>query len=72
MQKAISTAKTACNEGKPEDTHFALQQAIQETDLIIGQEVLKSLPFKMDDCTDTPILALANTIPLQQIAKLIQ
>ncbi|MDB5134130.1 MAG: hypothetical protein JWP37_733 [Mucilaginibacter sp.] len=28
--------------------------------------------FKVDDCTDTQILAFAETIPLQQIAKLIE
>jgi len=30
------------------------------------------ITFAVDDCTDTEILAMANTMPLQQIAKLIQ
>jgi len=30
------------------------------------------ITFKVDDCTDTQILAMAETIPLQQVAKLIQ
>ena len=46
--KAMTTAKSAYNAGKLEETHFALQQAMQEVDLIIGKEVLKLLPAKMD------------------------
>lgn len=46
--KAMATAKTAYNAGKLEDAHFALQQAMQEVDLVIGREVLKLLPPKMD------------------------
>ena len=46
--KAMATAKSAYNSGKLEETHFALQQAMQEVDLIIGKEVLKLLPPKMD------------------------
>ncbi len=46
--KAMTTAKSAYNAGKLEETHFALQQAMQEVDLIIGKEVLKLLPLKMD------------------------
>lgn len=46
--KAMATAKTSYNAGKLEETHFALQQAMQEVDLVVGQEVLKLLPPKMD------------------------
>ena len=46
--KAMTTAKSAYSAGKLEDAHFALQQAMQEVDLIIGKEVLKLLPAKMD------------------------
>ena len=46
--KAMNTAKTAYSGGKLEETHFALQQAMQEVDLIVGKEVLKLLPQKMD------------------------
>ncbi len=52
--KAMTTAKSAYNEGKLEDTHFALQQAMQEIDLIIGKEVLLLLPPKMDTMTTNP------------------
>ncbi len=45
---AMTTAKTAYNAGKLEETHFALQQAMQEVDLIVGKEVLKLLPPKID------------------------
>ncbi len=45
---AIATAKTAYASGKLEDAHFALQQAMQEIDIIIGKEVLALLPPKMD------------------------
>ncbi len=52
--KAISTAKAAYNTGKLEETHFALQQAMQEVDLVIGKEVLKLLPAKMDSLASNP------------------
>jgi hypothetical protein len=44
----IATAKTAYSSGKLEDAHFALQQAMQEVDIIIGKEVLALLPATMD------------------------
>lgn len=44
----ISTAKTAYAAGKLEDAHFALQQAMQEIDIIIGKQVLLLLPQKID------------------------
>jgi hypothetical protein len=52
--KAITTAKTAYTAGKLEETHFALQQAMQEVDIIIGKEVLKLLPVKMDSLVSNP------------------
>jgi len=48
---AINNAKTSYSAGKLEDAHFALQQAMQEIDMIIGKEVLKQLPLKMDAFT---------------------
>jgi hypothetical protein len=47
----ISNAKTAYASGKLEDAHFALQQAMQEIDIIIGKEVIALLPAKMDNLT---------------------
>ena len=44
----ITNAKQSYQAGKLEDAHFALQQAMQEIDMIIGKEVLKQLPDKMD------------------------
>lgn len=44
----IATAKSSYSSGKLEDAHFALQQSMQEIDIIIGKEVLKLLPQKMD------------------------
>ncbi|MEN9571694.1 MAG: hypothetical protein RL172_2925 [Bacteroidota bacterium] len=44
----ISTAKKSYTAGKLEDAHFALQQALQELDMIIGKEVLKLMPQKFD------------------------
>jgi hypothetical protein len=47
----IKNAKASYASGKLEDAHFALLQAKQEVDLIIGKEVLKLLPEKMDNFT---------------------
>jgi hypothetical protein len=44
----IATAKTAYSSGKLEDAHFALQQAMQEIDIIVGKQVLSLLPSTMD------------------------
>lgn len=46
---AITTAKSAYAANKLEEAHFALLQAMQEIDLIIGKEVLKIVPLKMND-----------------------
>lgn len=47
----ITTARTSYSSNKLEDAHFALQQALSELDIIIGKEVLKLLPEKMDAAT---------------------
>lgn len=47
----IKTAKASYASGKLEDAHFALTQAMQEIDMIIGKEVLKLLPSNMDAFT---------------------
>ena len=54
FDKAIATAQTAYEAGKLEEAHFALQQAMQEVDIIIGKEVLKLLPAKMEDRNSNP------------------
>ena len=47
----IKAAKTAYASGKLEDAHFALLQAMQELDMIVGKQVLSLLPQKMDTYT---------------------
>jgi hypothetical protein len=44
----VATARSAYSSGKLEDTHFALQQALGDLDIIIGKEVLKLLPTQLD------------------------
>jgi len=45
----IADAKSSYSSGKLADAHFSLEQAIQEIDMIVGKEVLKLLPEKMND-----------------------
>ncbi len=45
----IGNAKKSYAAGNLEDAHFALQQSMQELDIVIGKEVLKLLPQKMGD-----------------------
>lgn len=47
--KQIADAKSSYSAGKLADAHFSLEQAIQEIDMIVGKEVLKLLPDKMND-----------------------
>ncbi|HMO34172.1 MAG TPA: hypothetical protein PKE63_06445 [Lacibacter sp.] len=49
FQAAINNARSAYTAGKLEEAHFALMQAMQEVDLIVGKEVLKLLPQQMGD-----------------------
>jgi hypothetical protein len=49
FSKDIAEAKTSYSSGKLADAHFSLEQAIQEIDMIVGKEVLKLLPEKMND-----------------------
>jgi hypothetical protein len=50
----MATAKTSYSSGKLEDAHFALQQAMQEIDMVIGKEVLKILPQKLNTLNLNP------------------
>lgn len=47
--KQVSTARSAYAAGKLDDSRFAMQQMLQEIDMVIGKEVLKILPAKMED-----------------------
>jgi len=49
--KQVSTARSAYASGKLDDSRFAMQQMLQEIDMVIGKEVLKILPGKMEDQT---------------------
>jgi len=51
FSKDIADAKSSYSSGKLADAHFSLEQAIQEIDMIVGKEVLKLLPDKMNDAT---------------------
>jgi hypothetical protein len=47
--KQLTDAKTTYAAGKLDDARFAMQQMLQEIDIITGKEVLKMLPQKMGD-----------------------
>lgn len=43
----LAEAKSAYKSGNLEETRFALQQALNEMEVVVGNEVLKILPLKM-------------------------
>ena len=47
----LATAKSAYTSGKLDDSRFAMQQMLQEIDMMVGKEVLKLLPAKLEDKT---------------------
>lgn len=47
--KQLGDARTAYTGGKLDDSRFAMQQMLQELDIITGKEVMKLLPTKMLD-----------------------
>lgn len=49
FNKQLTTARTAYSTGKLDDSRFAMQQMLQEIDMIMGKEILKLLPAKMHD-----------------------
>lgn len=48
FDKNLASARTAYSGGNLEDTRFALQQMLNDIDLLVGKEILKLLPPKMD------------------------
>lgn len=44
----LATARASYTSGKLEDSRFAMQQMMQELDMISGKEVLKILPVKIE------------------------
>lgn len=47
----LAVARSAYEAGKLEESRFAMQQMLQELDIISGKEILKVLPQKMDALT---------------------
>jgi hypothetical protein len=47
--KQATTARTAYTAGKLDDSRFAMQQMLQELDMMTGKEIVKILPQKMED-----------------------
>ncbi|MDP4285289.1 MAG: hypothetical protein Q8891_12755 [Bacteroidota bacterium] len=54
FSKDIADAKASYSSGNLADAHFSLEQAVQEIDMIVGKEVLKLLPEKMNDTSSIP------------------
>ncbi len=57
FDKNVATAKSSYGSGDLENTRFALEQALHDLDVIIGQEIMKMLPTKLgsldyDDTND--------------------
>ena len=49
FNKQLAAARTAYTSGKLDDSRFAMQQMLQDLDMITGKEILKVLPPKMQD-----------------------
>jgi hypothetical protein len=49
FNKQLTAARAAYTSGKLDDSRFAMQQMLQEIDMIMGKEILKLLPAKMQD-----------------------
>jgi hypothetical protein len=48
FNKNLATARTSYASGKLEDARFAMQQMMNDIDILVGKELLKLLPAKMD------------------------
>lgn len=48
FSKNLSTAKSSYSSGNLEDARFAMQQMLNDIDIIVGREMIKILPAKMD------------------------
>ncbi len=48
FDKNLATARSAYSSGKLEESRFAMQQMLQELDILSGKEVLKLLPAKLE------------------------
>lgn len=48
FDKNLASAKSAYASGNLEDARFAMQQMMTDIDIIVGKEIIKILPTKMD------------------------
>ncbi len=48
FNKSLADARSAYAGGNLEDARFAMQQMLNEIDILVGKELLKSLPAKFD------------------------
>lgn len=48
FNKNLASAKSAYSSGNLEDARFAMQQMMNDIDIIVGKEIIKILPTKMD------------------------
>jgi hypothetical protein len=48
FNKDLASARTAYSGGKLEDARFAMQQMLNDIDVLVGKEIIKILPAKMD------------------------
>ena len=58
FKKELATARTAYTSGKLDDSRTAMQQMLYDLDMIMGKEVLKLLPLKMQE--KTAVIKLDN------------
>jgi hypothetical protein len=54
FNKDLASARTAYNGGKLEDARFAMQQMLNDIDVLVGKEIIKILPAKMDALASNP------------------
>lgn len=54
FNKDLASARTAYGAGNLEDARFAMQQMLTDIDLLVGKEILKLLPTKMDARVSNP------------------
>jgi hypothetical protein len=54
FNKNLASARSAYGSGNLEDARFSMQQMLNDIDIIVGKEILKLLPAKMDAMTSDP------------------
>jgi hypothetical protein len=60
FDKLLADARTSYKANKLEDARFAMEQMLQEIDLITGKDILKILPAKMSD--DLPAISSQDNV----------